>query len=44
LLVDDTLTLDAIAEMTGYNSGAALSRFFKMMEGLSPGVWRRDRL
>jgi AraC-like DNA-binding protein len=44
LLVDDTLTLDAIAGMTGYNAGAALSRFFKMMEGVSPGVWRRDLL
>jgi two-component system response regulator YesN len=41
LLGDFTLTLDAIAEMTGYNGGPALTRFFKQMEGVSPGSWRR---
>jgi two-component system response regulator YesN len=41
LLGDYTLTLDTIAEMTGYNGGPALTRFFKQMEGVSPGVWRK---
>jgi AraC-like DNA-binding protein len=41
-LKDYTLTLDSIALETGYNGGEALCRFFKMMEGVSPGVWRRN--
>jgi AraC-like DNA-binding protein len=44
LLKDHTLTLDTIAIKTGYNGGEALCRFFKMMEGVSPGVWRRKHL
>jgi AraC family transcriptional regulator, arabinose operon regulatory protein len=44
LLKDYTLTLDSIAIRTGYNGGEALSRFFKIMEGISPGQWRRDYL
>jgi len=44
LLMDYTLTLDTIAEESGYNGGSALSRFFKMMEGVTPGVWRREML
>ena len=44
LLKDYTLTLDTIAIQTGYNGGEALSRFFKNMEGISPGRWRRDYL
>jgi two-component system, response regulator YesN len=43
LLLDFTLTLDTIAEQTGYNGGPALSRFFKQMEGVSPGRWRRNQ-
>jgi AraC family transcriptional regulator len=34
-------TLDTIAIQTGYNGSEALCRFFKMMEGISPGTWRR---
>ncbi len=41
LLQDYTLTLDSIAIQTGYNGSEALCRFFKMMEGVSPGAWRR---
>jgi AraC-like DNA-binding protein len=44
LLKDYTLTLDAIAITTGYNGGEALNRFFKIMEGISPGQWRRQYL
>jgi AraC-like DNA-binding protein len=44
LLKDYNLTLDSIAIQTGYNGGEALCRFFKMMEGVSPGQWRRDYL
>jgi AraC family transcriptional regulator len=44
LLKDYKLTLDTIAIRTGYNGGEALCRFFKMMEGTSPGVWRKKIL
>jgi two-component system, response regulator YesN len=44
LLMDYTLTLDSVAEESGYNGGSALSRFFKQMEGVTPGVWRRENL
>jgi AraC-like DNA-binding protein len=44
LLKDYSLTLDTIAIRTGYNGGEALCRFFKMMEGTSPGVWRKKWL
>jgi AraC-like DNA-binding protein len=43
-LKDYRLTLDAIALNTGYNGGEALCRFFKNVEGVSPGQWRRDYL
>lgn len=42
LLKDYSLTLDTIAITTGYNGGEALNRFFKTMEGISPGQWRRQ--
>jgi AraC-like DNA-binding protein len=42
LLKDYTLTLDTIAINTGYNGGEALCRFFKMMEGITPGEWRKN--
>ena len=41
LLGDPSRSLPDIAEQTGYSSGPALGRFFKQMEGVSPGVWRR---
>ena len=44
MLKDYTLTLDTIALNTGYNGGEALCRFFKSVEGVSPGQWRRDYL
>jgi AraC-like DNA-binding protein len=44
LLMDYNLTLDTIAEESGFNGGSALSRFFKQMEGVRPGVWRIENL
>lgn len=43
-LKDYTLTLDSIALNMGYNGSEALCRFFKVMEGISPGQWRREQL
>jgi AraC-like DNA-binding protein len=43
-LKDYSQTLDTIAIQTGYNGGEALCRFFKKMEGVTPGRWRRDYL
>ena len=41
LLLDYTQTLESISLECGYNSAPALVRFFKQMEGVCPGVWRR---
>ena len=41
LLLDHTQTLESISLECGYNSAPALVRFFKQMEGICPGVWRR---
>jgi AraC-like DNA-binding protein len=42
LLKDYSLTLDTIAIKAGYNGGEALCRFFKLMEGINPGLWRKQ--
>jgi len=44
LLLDYTQTLESISLECGYNSAPALVRFFKQMEGISPGVWRRGHM
>jgi AraC-like DNA-binding protein len=41
LLANRHHTLEHVAEETGYNGAPALIRFFKVMEGISPGVWRK---
>jgi len=41
LLRNKSLDLNSIADEVGYNDAAALSRFFKKMEDISPGEWRK---
>jgi LacI family transcriptional regulator len=41
LLAETTLTLEEIAERTGFHSAQHLSEFFRDLEGCSPGVFRR---
>jgi len=41
LLTGTRWTLDRIAETVGYDSGAALSRVFRLTAGVSPGAFRR---
>lgn len=44
LLSATRLSLDTIAEMTGFLNGAHLSRVFKSEEGTTPGQYRKDIL
>jgi AraC-like DNA-binding protein len=44
LLLDYTQTLESISLECGYNSAPALVRFFKQMEGICPGMWRRENM
>jgi LacI family transcriptional regulator len=41
LLAETTLTLEEIAERTGFHSAQHLSEFFRDLEGCSPGSFRR---
>jgi LacI family transcriptional regulator len=41
LLAETTLTLEEIAERTGFHSAQHLSEFFRDLEGCSPGSYRR---
>jgi len=41
LLAETRLTLDEIAERTGFHSAQHLSEFFRDLEGCSPGAYRR---
>ena len=44
LLDGTSLTLEQIAEQTGYGSKMALSLAFKRMTGVTPGAYRQQRL
>ncbi|HEX7900071.1 MAG TPA: substrate-binding domain-containing protein [Planctomycetota bacterium] len=41
LLAETDLTLEEIAEKRGFHSAQHLSEFFRALEGISPGAWRR---
>lgn len=40
LIIDDMLSLDAVASSCGFGSASALSRAFRAWHGLSPRTWR----
>ncbi|MBB4684281.1 AraC family transcriptional regulator [Amycolatopsis jiangsuensis] len=42
LLRDTSLSVQKIAERTGYRTGTALSRVFLRREGCAPGAWRKQ--
>jgi LacI family transcriptional regulator len=41
LLAETSLTLEQIAEREGFHSPQHLSAFFRSLEGMSPGAWRK---
>jgi AraC family transcriptional regulator len=43
LLIDTGLSLSEIAREAGFSDQAHLCRVFRQMEGIPPGVWRRQR-
>jgi len=43
LLADTDLPLDDVAELTGFADATHFGRRFRMLAGISPAVWRRER-
>ncbi|WP_246698581.1 MULTISPECIES: AraC family transcriptional regulator [unclassified Rhizobium] len=43
LLIESQITLDAVAEATGFADAMHLNRAFKLRAGLTPGAWRRSQ-
>ena len=41
-LEETDLSVDAVAEQSGYQSVAAFQRIFKKVTGLSPALWRKQ--
>ena len=42
LLADETLSIDAIAEMVGYKDYFYFTKVFKKTEGISPSKYRKS--